>query len=111
VSTTADEPAPIPWQNGTVTAMTVRARGQVVSPGVAAMTGPPSRPVLHAAAHRARRVPGEPVLLDRLSPLDVGEIELTVECLTDGEVSPFMHDVVEVGDELELRGPLTEYFT
>lgn len=45
------------------------------------------------------------------SPLDVGEIELTVDCLMDGEVSPFMHDVVEVGDELELRGPLTEYFT
>jgi ferredoxin-NADP reductase len=45
------------------------------------------------------------------SPLDEGEIELTVDCLTDGEVSPFMHDVVEVGDELEVRGPLTEYFT
>lgn len=45
------------------------------------------------------------------SPLDVGEIELTVDCLTDGEVSPFLHDVVELGDELELRGPLTEYFT
>jgi ferredoxin-NADP reductase len=45
------------------------------------------------------------------SPLDVDEIELTVDCLTDGEVSPFLHDVVEVGDELEVRGPLTEYFT
>jgi ferredoxin-NADP reductase len=45
------------------------------------------------------------------SPLDVGEIELTVDCLLDGEVSPFLHDVVEVGDELEVRGPLTEYFT
>jgi ferredoxin-NADP reductase len=45
------------------------------------------------------------------SPLDEGEIELTVDCLTDGEVSPFLHDVVEVGDELEVRGPLTEYFT
>jgi ferredoxin-NADP reductase len=45
------------------------------------------------------------------SPLDVGEIELTVDCLTDGEVSPFLHDVVEIGDELEVRGPLTEYFT
>lgn len=44
------------------------------------------------------------------SPLDEGEIELTVDCLRDGEVSPFLHDVVEVGDELELRGPLTEYF-
>ena len=45
------------------------------------------------------------------SPLDAGEIELTVDCLTDGEVSPFIHDVVRVGDELELRGPLTVYFT
>jgi ferredoxin-NADP reductase len=43
--------------------------------------------------------------------LDQGEIELTVDCLDDGEVSPFLHDVVEVGDELEVRGPLTEYFT
>lgn len=45
------------------------------------------------------------------SPLDEGEIELTVDCLMDGEVSPFLHDVVEIGDELEVRGPLTEYFT
>ncbi len=45
------------------------------------------------------------------SPLDEGEIELTVDCLDDGEVSPFLHDVVEVGDKLEVRGPLTEYFT
>jgi ferredoxin-NADP reductase len=45
------------------------------------------------------------------SPLDVGRIELTVDCLADGEVSPFLHDVVEIGDELEVRGPLTEYFS
>jgi ferredoxin-NADP reductase len=45
------------------------------------------------------------------SPLDIGEIELTVDCLSDGEVSPFLHDVLEVGDELEVKGPLTEYFT
>jgi ferredoxin-NADP reductase len=45
------------------------------------------------------------------SPVDEGAIELTVDCLSDGEVSPFLHDVVEVGDELEVRGPLTEYFT
>lgn len=45
------------------------------------------------------------------SPLDEGQIELTVDCLADGEVSPFLHDVVEVEDQLEVRGPLTEYFT
>jgi ferredoxin-NADP reductase len=34
------------------------------------------------------------------------EIELTVERLPDGEVSEFLHDVVVVGDELEVRGPI-----
>ncbi|MBW0119632.1 FAD-binding oxidoreductase, partial [Pseudonocardia abyssalis] len=34
------------------------------------------------------------------------EIELTVERLPDGEVSEFLHDVVEIGDELEVRGPI-----
>ncbi len=38
------------------------------------------------------------------------EIELTVERLDDGEVSTFLHDVVELGDELELRGPIGGYF-
>jgi ferredoxin-NADP reductase len=38
------------------------------------------------------------------------ELELTVERLEDGEVSTFLHDVVEVGDELELRGPLGGFF-
>jgi ferredoxin-NADP reductase len=37
-------------------------------------------------------------------------LELTVERLEDGEVSTFLHDVVEVGDELELRGPLGGFF-
>jgi ferredoxin-NADP reductase len=40
--------------------------------------------------------------------LDV--IELTVERLQHGEVSPFLHDVVVVGDELEVRGPIGEWF-
>jgi ferredoxin-NADP reductase len=44
------------------------------------------------------------------SPLDEGEIELTVDRLDDGEVSPYFHDVVEVGDQVEVRGPFTSYF-
>jgi len=44
------------------------------------------------------------------SPLDEGEIELTIDRLDDGEVSPYFHDVVEVGDEVELRGPFASYF-
>ncbi len=44
------------------------------------------------------------------SPLDRGEIELTIDRLEDGEVSPYFHDVVVEGDEVELRGPFTSYF-
>jgi ferredoxin-NADP reductase len=35
---------------------------------------------------------------------------LTVERLDDGEVSPYLIDVLVVGDELELRGPIGGYF-
>jgi ferredoxin-NADP reductase len=37
-------------------------------------------------------------------------IELTIERLQDGEVSPYFHDVATVGDEIELRGPIGGYF-
>jgi ferredoxin-NADP reductase len=35
---------------------------------------------------------------------------LTVERLDDGEVSPYLTDVLLPGDELELRGPIGGYF-
>jgi ferredoxin-NADP reductase len=38
------------------------------------------------------------------------EIELTVERLEGGEVSSFLHDDLEVGDELEVRGPIGGWF-
>jgi ferredoxin-NADP reductase len=44
------------------------------------------------------------------SPLTEGEIELTIDCLLDGEVSPYFHDVVEPGDQIEVRGPFASYF-
>ncbi|GGC76394.1 ferredoxin reductase [Chelatococcus reniformis] len=37
-------------------------------------------------------------------------IELAIERLADGEVSPFFHDVAQVGDMIELRGPLGGHF-
>jgi ferredoxin-NADP reductase len=39
-----------------------------------------------------------------------GTIDITVERIDDGEVSPFLHDVLVVGDRLELRGPIGGYF-
>jgi len=39
-----------------------------------------------------------------------GSLALTVERLDDGEVSPYLTDVLVVGDKLELRGPIGGYF-
>jgi ferredoxin-NADP reductase len=44
------------------------------------------------------------------SPLDEGRIELTIDRLDDGEVSPYFHDVVVEGDQVEVRGPFASYF-
>jgi ferredoxin-NADP reductase len=38
------------------------------------------------------------------------EVDITVERIPDGEVSPFLHDVVVPGDRLEVRGPIGGYF-
>ena len=43
-------------------------------------------------------------------PLDEGEIELTIDRLDEGEVSPYFHDVVIEGDQVEVRGPFASYF-
>src|SRR4051812_28197081 len=38
-------------------------------------------------------------------------IELTVERLDDGEVSPYLTEELRNGDKLEIRGPIGGYFT
>jgi ferredoxin-NADP reductase len=38
------------------------------------------------------------------------QLALTVERIADGEVSPYLLDVLRTGDELELRGPIGGYF-
>lgn len=43
-------------------------------------------------------------------PERAGEIDLTVERLEDGEVSSYLHEVVEIGDQIEVRGPIGGYF-
>ena len=73
------------------------------------LLSPPLRNVrLHGRAARrraadcAQRLHCHAQLLDR--------IELAIERLRDGEVSPFFHDVAQVGDTIELRGPLGGHF-
>jgi ferredoxin-NADP reductase len=41
---------------------------------------------------------------------DGERIELTVERLDDGEVSPYLTDGLQAGDQIELRGPIGGYF-
>ena len=41
---------------------------------------------------------------------DASRIELTVERLDDGEVSPYLTEELREGDQIELRGPVGGYF-
>jgi ferredoxin-NADP reductase len=44
------------------------------------------------------------------SPPEDTRLSLTVEQLKDGEVSPYLSEVLHAGDTLELRGPIGGYF-
>jgi ferredoxin-NADP reductase len=47
---------------------------------------------------------------DRRGSPPVGRVELAVERLDDGEVSPYLAGELRQGDQLELRGPVGGYF-
>ena len=102
---------PISWQLATVTAI------RDETPTVRSLTlGVPSwgghRPGQHLdlrltaadgySVERSYSIASEPERAD--------EIEITVERIDDGEVSPFLDDVVVVGDMIEVRGPIGGYF-
>ena len=44
------------------------------------------------------------------APNEKGTLELVIERLVNGEVSPFFHDIAAVGDEIEIRGPIGGHF-
>ena len=44
------------------------------------------------------------------SPPEVSTLELTVDRLDDGEVSPFLTGELQTGDTIQLRGPIGGYF-
>jgi len=43
-------------------------------------------------------------------PEQTDTVDLTIDRIDDGEVSPFLTDVLRAGDDLELRGPIGGYF-
>ncbi|HET6744895.1 MAG TPA: FAD-binding oxidoreductase [Candidatus Limnocylindria bacterium] len=102
---------PLRWQIGTVTAI------QPQTPRVSSFTlalpdWRPHRPGQHydvrltaADGYQAQRSYSIASAADR-----AGEVELGVERIADGEVSPYFHEVLVEGDQVELRGPIGGYF-
>jgi ferredoxin-NADP reductase len=104
-------PAPLEWQLATVQAIRVETP-TVRSFTLAMPSWPGHRPGQHVdlrltaadgySVERSYSIASEP---ERGS-----EIDITVERIPDGEVSPFLHDVAVEGDRLEVRGPIGGYF-
>jgi len=44
------------------------------------------------------------------APADGDTVELTVERVPDGEVSPYLTEIIEPGDQVEIRGPVGGWF-
>jgi ferredoxin-NADP reductase len=110
-STAPPPAAKLLWQDATITAI------DVDTPRVKSFFLAPAAPFPFRAgqhvdvrltapdgyhAERSYSIASAPEMPDR--------IELAIEKLSDGEVSPFFHDVAAVGDAIELRGPIGGYF-
>jgi ferredoxin-NADP reductase len=103
--------APGEWQIGTVTRIK-RETPRVKSFRIDLLTWMPHLPGQH---YDVRLTTPDGYRTQRSysvasSPLDERQIELTIDRLEDGEVSPYFHDVVVEGDQVEVRGPFTSYF-
>src|SRR4029450_10102099 len=103
--------SPIPWRIATVG--TIRDE----TPTVRSFTlGLPDWPGHRPGQHVDLRVTAEDGYSVERSysiasePERRGEIDLTVERIEEGEASAFLHDVVEPGDRLEVRGPIGASF-
>jgi ferredoxin-NADP reductase len=102
---------PLHWQIGTLTAI-ARQTARVASFTLALPAWRPHRAGQHYdvrltapdgyQAQRSYSIASAP---DR-----PGEVELGIERIADGEVSPYFHDVLVEGDRVEVRGPIGGYF-
>lgn len=102
--------APIPWQTATIAAI------EHNTPRVSSFWLRTATPFVFKAGQHVdiRLTAPDGYRAQRsysiASAPETGMIELTIERLDDGEVSPFFHQVAQVGDEIELRGPLGGHF-
>ena len=105
-------PVPVAWQIATISA--IRAE----TPSVTSFTFrlPAWRPHRSGQHYDVRLTADDGYQAERSysiasEPAREGEIDLTIERVPEGEVSAYFHDVVVVGDRVELRGPIGGYFT
>ena len=98
--------SPVVWRTATVTSVRqethrVKTIGFAVSPWAGHVAGQRVEVRLTAEdGYRAERS------YSIASPPEQPGVELTVERLPDGEVSPFLTEALQPGDTIQLRGPL-----
>jgi ferredoxin-NADP reductase len=104
---TDPDPRPLPWRTATLTAIrpiTRRVKSYRFQVGF-------DRPVLAGQHVDVRLTAPDGYQAQRSysiasAPAGDGTIELMIEGLPDGEVSGFFDAVAEIGDTIELRGPI-----
>jgi ferredoxin-NADP reductase len=103
-------PGRLTWQTGTVVSMTVETP-RVTTIALAVRDWPGHRAGQHVDV---RLTAPDGYQTERSysigSAPEDAYVSLTVERLDDGEVSPYLVDVLRPGDEIELRGPVGGYF-
>ena len=104
-------PEPLAWQISTVTA--IRAETPEVSSFTLEL--PAWRPHRAGQHYDVRLTAPDGYQAQRSysiasPPSRTGEVDLTIERIPDGEVSPYFHDTIVVGDRVEVRGPIGGYF-
>ena len=104
-------PEPLAWQISTVTA--IRAETPQVSSFTLKL--PAWRPHRAGQHYDVRLTAADGYQAQRSysiasPPSRTGEVDLTIERIADGEVSPYFHDTIVVGDQVEVRGPIGGYF-
>jgi len=104
-------PAPLRWQK----ALILRVAPQ--TPRVKSFWLQLSQPfAFRAGQHVEVRLTAEDGYAARRSysiasaPGEATEIELAIELMANGEVSPYFHEIARAGDEIELRGPIGGHF-
>jgi ferredoxin-NADP reductase len=114
VTSSSDNPRPraITWQIATVQKITV----ETYRTKTFTLSLPHWQPFLPGQHYDVRLTAPDGYQAQRSysvgsDPETQGTIDLTIEVIPDGEVSPYFHEVVQPSDQIEVRGPIGGPFT